>query len=124
GDWDDILASVANYLGRHGWRAGAPVAVPGEKPTGASEPSNALRLTTTAGALRADGFEFAADVGDAADADVFAFERSAESSEYWVGFNNFYVITRYNRSTKYALAVLQLAEAVRDAYRAAMEASR
>lgn len=117
GNWDDILASVANYLSRHGWRAGAPVAVPIEVPDGSSEPSNRLTLTTTAGALREAGFEFAADADGDAEADIFSFEQSAERSEYWVGFNNFYVITRYNRSTKYALAVLQLAQAVRDTHR-------
>lgn len=120
GDWDDILASVANYLARHGWRAGEPVAVPVQIPDREAQPENRLRLTATAAQLRARGYDLGSvAAGDDDAADVFSFERSAEESEYWVGFNNFYVITRYNRSTKYALAVLQLAEAVRDAYGAA-----
>lgn len=118
GDWDDILASVANYLGRHGWRAGEPIALSVALPAGESQPDNQLRLNDTVSQLRARGYRFDGMGDDDAQADVFSFERAEGELEYWVGFNNFYVITRYNRSTKYALAVLQLANAVRDAYSA------
>jgi membrane-bound lytic murein transglycosylase B len=116
GDWDDILASVANYLSRHGWRAGQSVAVPVELPPGESMPDNRLRLTATVAELRDRGYDFDAASAATDSADVFSFESSANETEYWVGFNNFYVITRYNRSTKYALAVLQLADAIRNEY--------
>jgi membrane-bound lytic murein transglycosylase B len=38
-----------------------------------------------------------------------------QPSEYWLGFANFYVITRYNRSSFYAMSVFLLAEALREA---------
>ena len=37
-----------------------------------------------------------------------------QPTEYWLGFDNFYVITRYNRSSFYAMSVFQLAEALRE----------
>lgn len=120
-DWDDIVASVANYLARHGWQAGQPVAIPVTRPAGEPEPDNRLQLNATTAQLRARGYQIVPQAEDDASADIFSFERSASETEYWAGFNNFYVITRYNRSTKYALAVVQLAEAVRDAYTAASQ---
>ena len=57
------------------------------------------------------------------DADVDAAEKvkllqleNQDSFEYWLARHNFYVITRYNRSTLYAMAVYQLAQAIRTEY--------
>lgn len=116
-NWTDILASVANYLARHGWRSGEPVAVaalPGDAPRIA--PGNRLGLDQTVGALRAQGYEFSPDLSDDLDAMLVAVEQTDDETAYFVGLRNFHVITRYNRSVKYALAALELSEAIERGY--------
>ena len=114
----DAVASVANYLARHGWRAGEPVALPLEATDGADPelptrsefvPQRSLIEITSA------GYAHDHDLDPATQAAVLMLEeRDGES--HWLTFQNFYVITRYNRSPLYAMAVHQLAEAVREAY--------
>ena len=122
-DWEDILASVANYFEAHGWRAGEPVAAEAVKgPTWSGmEPGQNLGLDETVGSLSAAGYLFVTDLPVASEAMVFGVERDPSSSAYWVGFHNFHVITRYNRSVKYALAAHQLSLAIRAAYEQAPE---
>jgi len=112
-DWNDVFASVGNYLKLHGWRAGEPVMV-------AADVSDArldgveltnLDLTETVGSLRERGVRF--DTGLPADARAVLIELAGSAGpEYRVGFANFHAITRYNRSALYASAVNDLAEAL------------
>ena len=114
GNWGDILASVANYFAEHDWRHGEPIAVAAGQGTGpAVEPNNRLELDTTVGALRSAGYELTAPLEDERPAMLVSVEGDATSTAYWVGLHNFRVITRYNRSVKYALAALELSEAIR-----------
>lgn len=113
GSWHDVFGSMANYLAKHGWETGGPVVSRAE--LGAADPaalvSKALALDSSVGALRENGVRFDAAAG--AEQAVLLFELSnASGPEYWVGFRNFYVITRYNRSRKYAMAVLELGNAI------------
>jgi membrane-bound lytic murein transglycosylase B len=118
-DWDDILASVANYLSVHGWREGEAVAVAANQGSApGAEPGNRLELDETVASLRAAGYEFDAALPDASPAMLVALEQDENSTEYWVGLNNFRVITRYNRSVKYALAAVQLSRAIKERYEA------
>jgi len=112
-DWDDIVASVANYLHEHGWIPGAPVLAEvrlDPSPTFQLE-SHGVELNETVDSLNAHGVKVAADVP----ADTPAVLISAEQPDgpaYRVGFHNFYVITRYNTSPRYAMAVYELAQAI------------
>jgi membrane-bound lytic murein transglycosylase B len=112
-DWDDILASVANYLHQRGWVAGQPVLAEARldpDPSFHVEPHN-LELNETVASLAAHGVTVALDVaGDTPALLVCAEERDGPA--YRVGFHNFYVITRYNSSARYAMAVNELAQAV------------
>lgn len=116
--WADILGSVANYFAEHGWREGERIVVEATKGpdwTG-PEPGQGLDLDETVGSLEQQGYVLAAELPAPTPAMAFALERDASSAEYWVGFHNFRVITRYNRSVKYALAAHQLSLAIREAY--------
>jgi membrane-bound lytic murein transglycosylase B len=123
GDWEDILASVANYFDAHGWQSGEPIVAAAVKAASWSgpEPGQDVNLSETVGSLSDQGYLFATDLPATSPAMVFALERDASSAEYWVGFHNFRVITRYNRSVKYALAAHQLSIAIREGYAGAAQ---
>jgi membrane-bound lytic murein transglycosylase B len=113
GSWDDILASVANYLHEWGWTPGKPVLAEttlDPDPSFEIEPHN-LDLNETVGSLGAHGIKVDLDVP----ADTPAVLISAEQRDgpaYRVGFHNFYVISRYNHSARYAMTVYDLASAL------------
>jgi membrane-bound lytic murein transglycosylase B len=113
-DWNDVLASVGNYLKRHGWRTGEPVMVSADV-AGADLSgieTQKLDLSTTVGELRRRGVRFDTGLPDDSKAVLIALV-GQDGPEYRVGFTNFYAITRYNRSALYASAVNDLADAVR-----------
>jgi membrane-bound lytic murein transglycosylase B len=117
-NWGDILASIANYLSVHGWQPGQPVAVPAEQGSAPGlAPGNRLGLDRTVGSLREEGYLFDPSLPNDLDAMLVALEASDTQTAYTIGLNNFHVITRYNRSVKYALAAVELSEAIAQAYR-------
>jgi len=125
GNWDDILMSVANYFNRHGWRTGEPAAVQGTSAEALPVPTggHSLQLTETVASLSERNIRFDTDLDAGAPAQLFSLEGEA-GPEYWVGFHNFYVITRYNHSAMYALAVFQLSDALANARPATDESGR
>ena len=109
----DAAGSVGSYLGRHGWRAGEPVAAPltAGEPARADSLVGELRPEHVWSDLEAAGIRAGDGAPPLASETPVALVRldGAEGPEYWAGFRNFYVITRYNRSALYAMAVHQLA---------------
>jgi membrane-bound lytic murein transglycosylase B len=112
-DWDDILASIANYFVEHGWEAGGPVLAETKldpEPIFQIDTRN-LELNETVDSLNAQGVEILADQTGATPVVLVSAEQQ-DGPAYRVGFKNFYVITRYNRSARYAMAVHDLAAAI------------
>jgi membrane-bound lytic murein transglycosylase B len=111
-DWADIFGSVANYLQQHGWEYGQPVMAEATLGTAPAPVMPAtITLDTTLGGLRERGMKVASTLEDPTPCLVIPAAQSAGVS-YRVGFRNFYVITRYNRSPLYAMAVNDLAQAI------------
>jgi len=112
-NWTDIMASVANYFAVHKWQRGQPVAARGQlaEPTAELPLQDKLKLQSTVGELGRSGLEFITPLDSTAAAGAWQLE-GKDGTEYWVGFDNLYVITRYNRSVMYALAAWQLGEAI------------
>ena len=109
----DAIGSVANYLSRFGWEQGEQIALPAI--VTAEEPETLKRLgvkpSLTLAEWRSRGVEADGQARSHVDAGFFSLE-GEEGPQYWVSFYNFYVITRYNRSNNYAMAVYQLAQEI------------
>jgi membrane-bound lytic murein transglycosylase B len=118
GNLDDIIGSVANYFHRHGWERDEPVAskVNSGSPVASSQVSENVKPgKKTAGDFAKAGIS--TDPSLPVDQAVALLEFAQRNGpEYWLTTRNFYVITRYNRSPLYAMAVYQLSKAIQDAY--------
>ena len=121
----DIVGSVANYLARHDWQPGRPVLVPAAIAGEARDEvlrrlDGGLSERRAIDAWAADGVTATVPLAGAVDDPVGLLlleeaKDGVESASYWIAFNNFYVLTRYNRSRLYAAAVYELANAVKAA---------
>lgn len=105
--WDDITASIANYLARHGWRRGEPLAAPAAIPEG-FDADKLIGRKMKASQLHHLGVVFEAPVPGTAPVRLVRVELR-NKTRYWVGLPNFSVLMTYNRSPLYALAATQLA---------------
>ncbi len=114
--WDnlaDVIGSVANYLHHFGWAAGQPIVLPAR--VSGTQHSEILELGVKPhmplSQMLIKGIESTVPLAEDLPAGLFALE-GEHDAEHWLALNNFYVITRYNRSKNYAMAVVQLAEAI------------
>lgn len=111
---EDAIGSVAHYFKRHGWRSGEPVTDEAQV-----EGEHYLRIADAGVRPRADlkslrKYGIAAPNGadEARQASLFALQE-VDGPIYRLGYHNFYVITRYNRSRHYAMAVYELSRLIR-----------
>jgi len=108
----DAIGSVANYFSRHGWSRGEQVITPANVSKAMDDIGDKqMKPYMAVAEFKRMGVKPQASFGDTEQATLLKLEGS-EGDEYWMGLNNFYVITRYNHSPLYALAVFQLAQAV------------
>lgn len=110
---DDAIGSIANYLRGHGWKPGEIAAIPAVKTgsKGYTRLKNGFKYKHSLTKLARNGLR-PAYRGVSGKVNMVKL-RTRRGSEYWVGGNNFYVITRYNHSSHYAMAVHQLAQEIR-----------
>ena len=112
-DWKDVAGSIANYFNAHGWRTGEEVtslATIGSRWSGPF-PENVLKPEKTIDSLSQMGVMFSTTLPGESASQLLTL-RGTDGNEHWVGFHNFFVITRYNHSVMYALAVHQLGQEI------------
>jgi len=115
----DVIGSVANYFSQHGWQTGAAVVHPVTvNNKSIVKEKNSLKPYSTLKQLKSQGVALKnipgnQGPGDAEEVTLLKL-KGKEGDEYWLGFNNFYVITRYNHSALYAMAVYQLSEELKN----------
>jgi membrane-bound lytic murein transglycosylase B len=111
----DVVGSVANYLHRYGWQAGQPVtrrAIASKDAAFNEITTRNFNPTLTVAQWQEKGFTSSSDLSPDLPAAVLKLAEE-ERDTYWLTFKNFYVITRYNRSPRYAMAVYELSQEIK-----------
>lgn len=119
----DVLASIANFLRGHGWRPGGPYAVPLVAMAGGTDPDPGQRITPTLDEMQPwrqwaeSGITVAAGGPQPGPEEPTALIMLEETTgpRYHMVFGNFRVITRWNRSRRFAMVVREMADHLRKA---------
>jgi membrane-bound lytic murein transglycosylase B len=114
GSATDSIGSVASYLNAHGWQKNAPIA---HRVAFSGEPKESwltagMLPSLSVKELSAQGVRVAQDAPETAT--LIQLPTPNMPTEYWLGYKNYYAITRYNRSTFYSMSVFLLAERLRE----------
>ncbi len=109
----DVIGSVGNYFARHGWKPGQAVAYKLERrPPGLPlGKKRGQKPNVSISKISKSGASLPAEVRTLERAAILKYQQK-NREDYWLGLHNFYVITRYNHSNLYAMAVYQLAQAI------------
>jgi len=110
----DVIGSVANYFARHAWKAGKPVAqrVQGVNKNHKSIIKAGYKPSIKIADLQAKGIKLREPLPAQSKAALLEL-KTEKGNQHWLAMDNFYVITRYNHSPLYAMAVFQLSEAIK-----------
>ncbi len=120
----DPIGSVANYFKRHGWKKGQPVVSRAMVEKRARKLGDkTMKPHKTVAAYKILGVKSVDNFNDSAQATLLKLD-GKNGDEYWMALHNFYVITRYNHSPLYAMAVYQLSKAVSEKYYAQLNANK
>jgi len=111
---DDAVGSIAHYFSQHGWHPGEAVVVPA-RVDGAVSLQTGYDQQYSLAELAAAGVRPEGEV-PAGDKLSLLLLRANAGDQYWLGLHNFFVITRYNHSTHYAMAVHELGQAIKRRY--------
>ncbi len=110
----DAIGSVANYLGEHRWHPGEPIVTRlTDSAATVLDPyvTRKLKANTPVATVSAAGVSLAEGIALDASVGVMRFD-GALGKDHRLGYHNFFVITRYNRSQNYAMSVFELAERI------------
>ncbi|SEI68388.1 membrane-bound lytic murein transglycosylase B [Allopseudospirillum japonicum] len=119
----DAIGSVANYFKAHQWRAGEAVVLEaqfqGDPQALPSMDRKYLKVDLPYSQAQQAGFQVTQGALSAQTLMMpIRFEVADNQFKHWAGLHNFYVITRYNHSRLYAMAVYQLSQAIAAAAKA------
>ena len=114
----DAIGSIANYFAKHRWHENKLIA----KKINISEKQaqkflqKDIKPKIKAKKLLDAGVELPKGIQPADKVTLLEFDLKNNKKEYWLGLNNFYVISRYNRSELYSLAVFQLSQKIKEKF--------
>jgi membrane-bound lytic murein transglycosylase B len=113
----DAIGSVANYIKAFGWVSGEPPAAPIRLlPGSETDLISGLERVHDVSDVQTKGVVFSGRDPPAGPCSIFELPTPGKASKFVAGFANFEVVTRYNRSTFYASAVIELGEAIQKAH--------